>query len=148
GYNYGAKSYMRVLEALRLGAGAATIVTTAGFVVVELFHEQIILLFNNNAELVSTGSIGLRIMLLMLPIIGFQVIGSNYFQATGRAGIAAFTTLSRQIILLIPLLLILPHFFGLEGVWWAMPLSDLGSALITGFFVLREVKKLRYTNNF
>lgn len=143
GYNYGAKNYQRVLEALRLGAGAATLITTAGFVLIELFHEGIIRLFNTNPELVSVGSAGLKVMLMMLPLIGFQVIGSNYFQATGRAGIATFTTLSRQVLLLIPLLFILPHFFALEGVWWAMPLSDLGSALITGFWVWREVQKLR-----
>lgn len=143
GYNYGARNYQRVLTALKLSIGAATIVTTAGFIIVELFYKQIIIMFNANAELTELGSPGLRIMLIMLPLIGFQVIGSTYFQAIGRAGMAAFTTLSRQVILLIPMLFVLPLFWGLSGVWWASPLADLGSALITGFCILREVHNLR-----
>lgn len=148
GYNYGAKNYQRVLKTLKLGVGAATAVTTAGFLIIQLFHEQIIMLFSNNAELVSLGSVGIRIMLFMLPVIGFQIVGSTYFQAIGRAGMATLTTLSRQVILLIPLLIILPRFFNLDGVFWAMPLADWGAALITGFCLWREVRSLRNVSDY
>jgi len=99
-------------------------------------------LFNGNQELVQLGSDGLRLFLLMLPIIGFQIISANYFQAVGKAGYAIVFNLLRQIILLIPLIYILPKFWGLTGIWLAGPISDVGAALLTGIFMIRELKSL------
>jgi Na+-driven multidrug efflux pump len=83
----------------------------------------------------------------MLPVIGFQIAGSNYYQAIGQAKTAAFLTLTRQIIFLLPMILILPYFFQLKGVWSAGPVSDFLSFLITGWFILREIKQLNKHNN-
>ncbi|HEY8892875.1 MAG TPA: MATE family efflux transporter [Clostridium sp.] len=142
GYNYGAKKYERVKHALKLAILGASAITTTGFIIVQLFPKQIISIFNNDPQLIAIGSHGIRIYLFMLPIIGFQIVSSNYFQAMGKAQVAIFLGLSRQVILLIPLLFILPRFFGLDGVWMSGPSSDLLASIITGTFIFVEIKHL------
>ena len=142
GYNYGAKNYKRVKHALKLAILAATAITTTGFMLIQVFPRQIISLFNKDPELIAIGSHGIRIYLLMLPIIGFQIVSSNYFQAIGKAKISIFLGLSRQVILLIPLLFILPRFFGLNGVWMSGPCSDAIASIITAIFIFVEIRHL------
>jgi len=142
GYNYGAGNYTRVKKALKLAIYGATVFATTGFLLIQLFDEQIMMLFNNNPELISVGSHGMRIYLCMLPVIGFQIIGGNYFQAVGKAGYAIILSMSRQVIILIPLLLILPGVLGINGAWLASPIADLVSAILTGIFLFREIRKL------
>lgn len=143
GYNFGAKSYGRVKEALKKAILAATAFGIIGFIFVQVLDNYIIRLFNNNPELINIGSHGLRIFLAMLPIIGFQIISSTYFQAVGKANQSVFLSLSRQVIILIPLIIILPHFWGLSGIWMASPIADLSSSAITAVFIAAEVRKLR-----
>lgn len=143
GYNYGARSYNRVIEAVRRASYAASALSLAGFLVVQFFSESIVGVFNQNAEFIAIGAKGLRLFLLLLPVIGFQVIGANYFQAVGKAQYAIFFSMSRQVIILIPMLLLLPPLFGLNGAWAAAPLADLGSFLLTGYFLLKEIRTLR-----
>jgi len=142
GYNYGAGNYRRVIATVKLAILAATGLCLFGFICVQLLDVHIIRLFNGNQELVQLGSDGLRLFLLMLPIIGFQIISANYFQAVGKAGYAIVFNLLRQIILLIPLIYILPKFWGLTGIWLAGPISDVGAALLTGIFMFRELKSM------
>jgi putative MATE family efflux protein len=142
GYNYGAGNYRRVIATVKLAILAASGLCLFGFICVQLLDVHIIRLFNGNQELVQLGSDGLRLFLLMLPIIGFQIISANYFQAVGKAGYAIVFNLLRQIILLIPLIYILPKFWGLTGIWLAGPISDVGAALLTGIFMIRELKSL------
>lgn len=143
GFNYGAQNYARVKECLIVGIKAATGIVIVGFLGVQLFPEMIIKAFNNsNAELLEVGSHGLRIIMIALPVVGFQVIVGNYFQSIGKAGISVMLTLMRQVILLIPILFILPKFIGLSGVWFAGPISDVGSAIIAAIFLIRELRKL------
>ena len=143
GFNYGAQNYARVKECLILCMKAATGIVIIGFLAVQLFPEIIVKAFNNsNEELLEVGAYGLRIILIALPVVGFQVIVGNYFQSIGKAGISVLLTLMRQVILLIPLLFILPNFMGLTGVWLASPIADVGSAMISGAFLLRELRKL------
>lgn len=142
GYNYGAKNYKRVKHALKLAILAATAITTTGFILIQVFPKQIISLFNKDPELIAIGSHGIRIYLFMLPIIGFQIVSSNYFQAIGKAKISIFLGLSRQVILLIPLLFILPRLFGLDGVWLSGPSSDVIASIITAVFIFVEIKHL------
>ncbi|MBW9148582.1 MATE family efflux transporter [Clostridium sp. CM028] len=142
GYNYGSKNYGRVKHALRLAIIAATTITTTGFIIIQVFPKQIISLFNKDPELIVIGSHGIRIYLFMLPIIGFQIVSSNYFQAIGKAKISIFLGLSRQVILLIPLLFILPRFFGLDGVWLSGPSSDALASIITAVFIFVEIRHL------
>ena len=142
GYNYGAKNYKRVKHALKLAIIAATCITVTGFVIIQVFPKQIISLFNKDPELIAIGSHGIKIYLFMLPIIGFQIVSSNYFQAIGKAKTSIFLGLSRQVILLIPLLFILPRFFGLDGVWLSGPSSDAMASIITAVFIFVEIKHL------
>lgn len=143
GFNHGAQNFDRVKQTLKICIAAATFVAIGGWILVQLFPETMVLAFNStNDELLEVGSYGLRTFLLALPIVGFQVIVGNYFQSIGRAGVSALLTLMRQVILLIPILFILPNYFGLNGVWFAGPISDIGAALVSGFFIIREYRKL------
>jgi len=127
---------------VKLATIAATAFCCLGFAAIFLFDEAIVRLFNGNAELVRLGSTGLKTFLAMLPLIGVQLIGANYFQAVGKAKYAIVFNLLRQIILLIPMVYILPNFFGLMGIWLAGPISDLVASLVTAWFVAREIKNL------
>lgn len=142
GFNYGAGNYRRVIEVVKLATIAATAFCCLGFAAIFLFDAAIIRLFNGNAELVRLGSTGLKTFLAMLPLIGVQLIGANYFQAVGKAKYAIVFNLLRQIILLIPMVYILPNFFGLMGIWLAGPISDLVASVVTAWFVAREIKSL------
>lgn len=143
GYNYGAKKFDRVKEALKLGITGATAIVIIGFIATRLYPQQMVAAFNReDAELIAFGTRALKIYLVFLPIIGFQIISANYFQAIGKPKQAAFLSLSRQILILIPAVLILPRFFGLDGVLMAGPLADLSSSILTGAWVIMEIKKL------
>ncbi len=142
GYNYGAKNFERVILVIKLGTYAASLVSVIGFVVTQLFPTQIIRLFNDNPELINLGTTGLKMSLIMLPIIGFQIIGASYFQAAGKAGYAIFLSMSRQVIILIPAIIILPRFWGLEGIWLALPVADVVASLITGTYLWLELRRL------
>lgn len=143
GYNYGAKYYKRVKDTLKYAVFAATVIVLIGFMLVELFPASIIKTFNDDPKLVDTGIYGIRIFLSMLPLVGFQIISTNYFQSIGKAKVSMFLSLLRQVILLIPLYLILPYFFELKGVWLAGPIADATASIITAIFLFREMRKLK-----
>lgn len=146
GFNYGAQKYDRVKETLKYATIAATAITTMGFLLTQLFPAQLYQLFiskeGNITEILKIGIPGMRIYLAMFPIVGFQVVSSNYFQATGRPKHAMLLSLSRQVLVLIPALIILPKIYGLTGVWLAGPISDLIASIITAYFVIKSVKNL------
>lgn len=142
GYNFGAKNYDRVKECVKYAAIVATSIVTLGFLVTQLFPDILIKVFNQDPKLVEIARSGLKIYLCMLPVIGFQVISSNYFQAIGKAKISMFLSLLRQVILLIPCILILPRFLGTNGIWLSGPISDLLSAIITGAFLIVSMRRL------
>jgi len=144
GYNYGAKKYDRVKQTLKLAAIAATLICVFGFIVSELFSHQIIGLFNKDKELIEIGTRGMRIFMLMLPIVGIQIVITNYFQAVGKASKAILLSLTRQVLFLIPLVLILPTFFKLDGIWMAGPIADFSSSMLA---ILLLVKEFRYLQN-
>jgi putative MATE family efflux protein len=142
GYNYGAKAYGRVKQALKLAIIAGTTISTFGFIMTQFLTVPLIKIFNSDPELLAIATKGMRIFLIMLPVIGFQIISANYFQAVGKAPKAIFLSMLRQVIVLIPLLLILPKFFGLTGVWYAGPIADLTASLMTAFFLFKEMRHL------
>lgn len=144
GFNYGAKNYERVKETLRLTLLMATLIVTVFWVLIQSFPGSIVKVFiTDNEQLLQLGTNGLRIFLLALPIIGFQMVTGNYFQSVGKSSKAIFLTLLRQVIVLIPLLLLLPQFWGIKGVWFAAPLSDTVAAVICLSFLLPEYRKLQ-----
>jgi putative MATE family efflux protein len=145
GYNYGAKKFDRVKRTLVISSLLACVGSTAGFALMMLIPEQIVRFFDpNNEELAKLGAHAMRISMLMLPIVGVQVISAGYFQAVGKPKISMLLSLSRQVLLLIPAVLILPHFYGLDGVWAALPTADAISSIITLaclFFELRHLQQ-------
>ncbi|WMJ89159.1 MATE family efflux transporter [Anaerocolumna sp. MB42-C2] len=130
GFNFGAKRFDRVKHVLKLELAAVTSICTITFILVQVFPVMLSSIFTNEPELISKASSGMRLFLLMLPFISAQIVGASYFQSIGEAKKAAFLGLLRQVLLLIPLLLILPNFLGLNGVWGAGTLSDLFSSLV------------------
>jgi putative MATE family efflux protein len=150
GYNYGARRFDRVKRALEVAILAATALMTCGFAVSMGLPRQIIWLFLGAEQkdlpaVVALGAHAIRLATMMLPLVGFQVIAANYFQAVGKPIFAMLLVLSRQVILLIPLLLWLPHCFGLglDGVWVSFPCADLCSSVLTAVFLFGELRHLR-----
>lgn len=140
GFNYGCKKYDRVEQTLKLATIASTIGLTIGWVFVQLYPEPIVSMFNKDAELVKISVDGIRKYLFMMPLIGMSMIGSNYIQSIGNAKQSMFLGLLRQVILLVPMMLILPKFLGLDGVWFSQPVADVISFIITFIVVSKEVK--------
>jgi len=136
GYNFGANKFDRAIHAYRLAMGAATCITTFGFLLGEIFPRLVASAFTSDAELIHQTVTGMRFSVLMFPIVGFQMVTSSFFQSIDKARIAIFLSLSRQVLFLIPFLIVLPLFWDLNGVWIAGPASDLTASAVT-FFVLR-----------
>lgn len=141
-FNFGAKKYNRVKSAINLAVIGATIIVVIGYAITRLFPEHLIALFNRQPELLEFGSFALTAWFLFLPTIGFQIIASNFFQSIGKSKTAMFLTLTRQVILLIPALLIFPRFWELKGLLYAAPFADLFSSIITGIWFYHGIKKL------
>jgi putative MATE family efflux protein len=142
GYNYGAHQYQRVKETLKIGTIAGTVIAVVGLVVIRIWPVEIASLFGDDKELIALTAHAMLIFFAMFPVVGFQIVNANYFQAVGKAREAAFLSLARQVLFFIPLLLILPRYWGIEGVWRTAPIADLFSTIFTAVFILREVKKL------
>jgi putative MATE family efflux protein len=144
GYNYGAGKYLRVRQTYRLGALISTAVVLAGFVILQCFPGLFIRIFRNEAgELLDTGIRALRICTLLLPVLGFQMITGNFFQSIGKAVQGTLLSLSRQILFYIPLLMILPRFFGITGVYAAMPAADFCAVVLAALVMRGELAELR-----
>ncbi|MFA7693196.1 MAG: MATE family efflux transporter [Candidatus Hydrogenedentes bacterium] len=143
GYNYGARNFLRVKESLKIALAASTLISIISWIFIQAFPELIVNAFvSGSPEILSIGVHGMRLFLLFLPIVGFQVVAGNYFQSVGKAGTAIFLTLLRQVIILIPVLLVLAKMKGLEGVWLAAPLADSISAFICAFILIQEWKQI------
>lgn len=141
GYNYGARQLDRVVKILRYTIGCAVGVATTGFLICQFFPRPMIYLFTTKKELIDIAARGLRIVLAFFPAVGFQMVTSSFFQSIGMAKKAIFLSLTRQLLFLIPCLLILPNIFGEIGVWISIPVADV-IAFITALFML--IWQLRY----
>lgn len=140
-YNYGAKKLDRVKTTVKLTIMVATIIVLIGYSMIRIFPEQIISFFNQEPELIEFGSHALKSWLLLLPVIGFQIIASNFFQSIGMSKSATFLTLTRQVIFLIPAIIIFPKIWGLNGILYAAPFADFFSFLVTGAWFLVYIRK-------
>lgn len=141
GFNFGARNYDRVIETLEHAITAAIMITSVGFIVLQLFPGQLLSFFTEDTDLIAIGSHGMRLITIMLPFVGFQMVGSSFFQAIGKTRTALVLTLLRQVIILIPALIILPRFFQLNGVWIAAPIAD-GLAVLITMAVLKSGTRL------
>lgn len=143
GYNRGAKNYHRIRKTYLTAVVVATVLIFAEWIVCQLFPETIIGIFGNeNAKFTEFAVKCLRIYLFGIFCAGFQIVSTNYFQATGQPLKASILSALRQLLLLIPLLLILPLFMGLNGILYSAPIADIGSAIIVALFIIPEMKKL------
>ncbi|WP_340820160.1 MATE family efflux transporter [Methanolobus sp. WCC4] len=142
GFNYGARNFSRVMDSVKLSMLVTSTMSVAGFMLLIIFPEQLFSIFTSDQQLISSGKYATRIMVLALPLVGFQVVGASLYQAIGKARPSFLLAMSRQLLFLIPLVLILPHFFHLTGVWMAFPLSDGLSFMLTLVMVLREFRAL------
>ena len=147
GYNYGARNYERVRHTLKISLLIASAISLGAWVFIQVFPRPVISLFiDDSPAIMQYGVEGMRTYLLALPIVGFQVVMGNYFQSVGKAGKAIFLTLLRQVLVLIPMLLILPKIMGLTGVWISAPISDTASAIVCALFLISEWKRLQVQN--
>ncbi|MDR0541518.1 MAG: MATE family efflux transporter [Dysgonamonadaceae bacterium] len=140
GYNYGANLLDRVTEVLKKSIFYATIIMTAGFVIVELFPRAVATIFTSEEQLVDIAVPGLRWIFAIYPLIGFQMVSSAYFQSIGKPGKSIILAMTRQVLILIPLLLIFPNFWGITGVWASICISDSLSVILAAKLLLGELK--------
>ena len=144
GYNYGAKQFARMWKTLFYGIFAGTIITTLGWVMFVFFPDQVVSVFSNDATLNSIASNGLTITGLFFPIVGAQIVITNFFQAIGKSKISILLSLSRQMLFLVPGIIILPYFYGTDGVWISMPISDAAAftfSMIAFAWIYNKIKK-------
>lgn len=140
-YNYGAKEMNRVKETIRYAAVGGTIISVIGFMAVHFFTRNIVCMFNNEPEVVALCCNALKIWFLLLPVDGCQIVCANYFQAIGRIRISSVLNLLRQIIILIPCILLLSQLFGLYGIFYAVPIADGTAFVMTVVLFLNAIRK-------
>ena len=143
GYNYGAQQYQRVNAVLKLAIIGATIMTTLTFLIGEFIPELAVRLFTTDEGLISRAAEGFRIVVLVFPIVGFQMVTSNFFQSIGMANKAIFLSLTRQLLFLLPCLIILPTFLGASGIWWSMPISDAVASAVAAVMLYKQFQSFK-----
>ena len=142
GYNYGAGNLERAKQSIRLAVTASTVMATAGYAIAQIWPREIFLLFSSDQELVAEGIKAMRLISTTYFFVGFQITGSAMFQALGRARPAFILSLSRQVLLLIPMVIVLPTFFGTRGVWVSFPLADTFAFSLTLFLFIRQLRRM------
>ncbi len=143
GYNFGAKHYDRVMQVLKYTIFGATIITTIGFLLGMLCPDQVVSIFTTDTQLTQIASEGFRYVVMFFPIVGFQMVTSNFFQSIGMPGKAIFLSLTRQLLFLVPLLLILPHFYGQTGIWISMPISDVIASVVSAIMLMWQFRTFK-----
>lgn len=144
GYNYGARQFDRVFEVTKQTTFCAVAVASTGFIICELFPEIVVIMFTRDEALIDVAVKGLRIVFAVFPIVGFQMVATNFFMSIGKSKMAIFLSLTRQMIFLIPALLILPKLIGTPGVWGSIPLADLTASIVTAIVLFRQFKNFKH----
>ncbi len=143
GFNYGAQNYPRMFKTLKYAAWTGTVFSTVGFIIGTFFSDISVSLFTTDESLKQMSSHALNVAVMMFPIIGFQIVITNFFQSIGKAKVSIFLSLTRQFIFLIPAIFILPGFYGLSGAWASMPVSDGLASVVTTITFLSFYKKFK-----
>ena len=149
GYNYGARAYDRVLKTLWMTVGWSVATTTLGFLICEIFPYQVVHIFvsedgsGSATELIEASARGLRILVLMLPLVGFNIVAGNLFQHIGKPKRAILLSVSRQMLFLVPLIIFLPRHLGADGVWYSMPIADFASTLLAALLLFQQIRKFK-----
>lgn len=143
GYNFGAQRFDRLMRVVKLTMLSATAVVTVGWCFAMFLPQLCVRLFTTDATLIGIAANALRISGCMFPIIGYQMVTTNFFQCIGKVKVSIFLSLSRQLIFLLPMLWLLPHFFQLNGVWFSMPTSDLLASIVTAWVMVRYMRMFK-----
>ena len=149
GYNYGARKYDRVMRTLWMTVGWAVGITTFGFLVCELFPYQVVRMFvsedgtGDATKLIEASARGLRLLVMMLPIVGFNIVAGNFFQHIGKPKRAIILSVSRQLLFIVPLLFVLPPVLGGDGVWYAIPIADFASTVLAAVLLFMQLRKFK-----
>jgi Na+-driven multidrug efflux pump len=147
GYNYGARNFRRVRQSILLAAGVNTVIATVGFLAIMLAPGVVLRIFVSPAEspqVIARGPAVFRTVVLLMPLLGLQILGAGLFQAVGRAWPAMVLSLARRVAFVVPLVIVLPRFFGLRGIWYAFPAAEAASALLTVLCVWSFLGKLSH----
>jgi len=142
GFNYGASNMGRVKGSLKTSVLTTLAIGAVFCIIILAIPSKIIGLFTIDTELINNGIFPMRMIALLFPFIGFQMIGASFFQSIGKARPSIVLSLSRQVLFLIPLILILPLLIGINGIWIAFPIADFLAILITGVLIYREIRKI------
>ncbi len=143
GFNFGAKNYIRVKKVLKESIIWTTIISALSFILIFGFPGFLLRIFSSDKSMIDIGILPIRIVSLFFITLGVQIVGGTFFQAIGKAIPALILNISRQVIFLIPAIIILPLFMGLNGVWFSMPLSDILSTIMTVIFIFYELRVIR-----
>ena len=146
GYNFGARKFDRIIRVLKLSIITATVITTTGFVIGTFFSEICVTPFaKDSPELIAAAAHGLTIQVMCFPLIGFQIVSTAFFQSIGYAGKSIFLSLTRQMLFLLPAILILPMFMDnkVDGVWFAMPFSDAMATIVSVIMLWHQMKAFK-----
>ncbi|MCK5245413.1 MATE family efflux transporter, partial [Candidatus Bipolaricaulota bacterium] len=143
GYNHGADRPERVRQVIRLSTIVTTAMTAGTTLLLLAIPALLLRIFTQDPEVISMGTPAIRIIILAFPTVGFQVVAAGMYQALGKPLPALVLALLRQVILLTPLILLLPRFFGLSGIWASFPIADGVAALITGWMMIVLLRQMR-----
>ena len=143
GYNYGARRYDRLLQALKYTMCVAVCIATMGFVIAQTIPYECARLFTTDETLIRISEHAIRVIMLVFPVVGVQMVCTGFFQSIGKAKVSMFLSLSRQLLFLLPLLIILPNFYQTDGVWYAQPISDFISAVVAVIMLTAYIKRLK-----
>ena len=138
GYNYGAQNYDRLRKVVKLAISCATVVCTVGFLVAMFAAHPCARLFTKDESLINLASTAIRMMMMMFPIVGFQIVVTSFFQSIGKAKVSMFLSLSRQLLFLVPALAIFSEIWGLWGIWAAMPFSDALATIVAAVMMKKS----------
>ena len=138
GYNYGAQNYDRLRKVVKLAISCATVVCTVGFLVAMFAAHPCARLFTKDESLIDLASTAIRMMMMMFPIVGFQIVVTSFFQSIGKAKVSMFLSLSRQLLFLVPALAIFSEIWGLWGIWSAMPFSDALATVVAAVMMKKS----------
>lgn len=138
GYNYGAQNYDRLRKVVKLAISCATVVCTVGFLVAMFAAHPCARLFTKDESLINLASTAIRMMMMMFPIVGFQIVVTSFFQSIGKAKVSMFLSLSRQLLFLVPALAIFSEIWGLWGIWSAMPFSDALATVVAAVMMKKS----------
>ena len=143
GYNYGSQQLDRLIKVLRLAILSATIIMTTGWMIAMFLPYYCARLFTTDLTLIEISIKAIRIDMLFFPFVGSQMVITNFFQCIRKVKVSIFLSLSRQLLFLLPLLYILPQFFGLDGVWYALPASDITAAIVANIIMFKYMGRLK-----